>query len=231
MPPLQHIIFSLCLISGLLLSSACSTNTVLEDKPSSPEQQAADTFTIENNIKGDQDSESLVATDPAENDKNNEKESVDAGDKSNDIDNDGRSNTKDQCPETLAYVPVDKNGCPQERFSLIVEFKSEIFRIEELEGNPVFPVVAFMKKNPQYDIFLTGLVETAEGPYFDQRLSEKRARDASDYLVGQGVREPRITPDARMTSPMATEESPLGESQNRRLKIEFVKIFDDSMIK
>ena len=144
-----------------------------------------------------------------------------------DSDKDGISATQDKCTQSPEFIPVDRDGCAKDRFTLLVEFKDNLFKLEQVEGSPEFDVIAFMQQNPDYDVFVTGLAETIEGPAFDQRLSEKRAREVSLYLIEQGIKEPRITPHARMTEPMATQESPLGEQQNRRLKLEFIKISHD----
>ena len=130
------------------------------------------------------------------------------------------------CGQSLSFIPQDSHGCPRDRFTLIVEFKNHLFTVEQAHQQP-FDVVGFLQKHTSYDVFITGLAETAEGPAFDQRLSEKRAREARLFLIEQGIHEPRITPHARMTEPMATQEAPLGEEQNRRLKLDFVKMYRD----
>lgn len=74
--------------------------------------------------------------------------------------------------------------------------------------------------HPGLKLAVEGHTDSVGGDEFNQRLSEQRANAVRDYLVQQGVAQDSIT--ARgfgKTRPVATNDTPAGRQQNRRVEL------------
>jgi outer membrane protein OmpA-like peptidoglycan-associated protein/opacity protein-like surface antigen len=141
-----------------------------------------------------------------------------------DTDNDGVNDVIDLCGKTLMSVPVNEAGCPQYRFDINLEFKFATYRIEDLVNQPSFDVVAFLQKNPNYALRITGYADSQGNAEFNQRLSRERAEQASDYLQQKGIDAERIEVLGRgENDPLYDNDSPEHRLANRRINLEFYR--------
>jgi outer membrane protein OmpA-like peptidoglycan-associated protein len=77
-----------------------------------------------------------------------------------------------------------------------------------------------LQDNPGTEIMLVGHTDAVGRPDYNQDLSLRRARAASSYLAGQGVRSERLLTSGRgETEPIATNDDEAGRRQNRRVEI------------
>ena len=77
-----------------------------------------------------------------------------------------------------------------------------------------------LKDYPDTNIMIYGHTDNVGSDAMNQTLSENRANAVKNYLVAQGVNSSRITTKGMgETSPVQTNETEAGRSQNRRVEI------------
>lgn len=70
------------------------------------------------------------------------------------------------------------------------------------------------------EVLIVGHTDSKGSEEYNQRLSERRANSAAEYLVEQGLRASRITTRGKGESePVATNETVEGRQQNRRVEV------------
>jgi outer membrane protein OmpA-like peptidoglycan-associated protein len=80
-----------------------------------------------------------------------------------------------------------------------------------------------MIRYPENDIIVKGHTDSKGSEAYNQELSQKRATAVKDHLVSRGVTVQRITAQGLgETRPVATNETPEGRQQNRRVEIEII---------
>lgn len=78
-----------------------------------------------------------------------------------------------------------------------------------------------LKRYPDTDIVVKGHTDSTGDESYNLRLSEERADNVRRYLVGEGVSAQRITAVGYGEAfPMASNATPAGRQQNRRVEIE-----------
>jgi outer membrane protein OmpA-like peptidoglycan-associated protein len=78
-------------------------------------------------------------------------------------------------------------------------------------------------KNTSIDV--VGHTDSVGADDYNQRLSEQRARSVAEYLAGQGVLPARLLIAGRgKHQPIASNDTPEGRSQNRRVTLEIIPI-------
>ena len=138
-----------------------------------------------------------------------------------DDDKDGVVNTKDQCPGTPTAADVDRRGC---WVLTDVKFDSGSWEILPRFHNELDDVVKVMKENPDLDIIVEGHTDSLGSAEANQELSAKRAQAVKDYLVDQGISETRLTTKGYGEErPAATNETPAGRAENRRIELDVVR--------
>jgi len=81
-------------------------------------------------------------------------------------------------------------------------------------------LAASLADNPKTDVMIVGHTDSVGRPEYNNGLSERRARAASDYLAAQGVSRSRLRPSGRgEDEPIASNESETGRQQNRRVEL------------
>jgi outer membrane protein OmpA-like peptidoglycan-associated protein len=81
-------------------------------------------------------------------------------------------------------------------------------------------LVAAAKAQPTWSFGIEGHTDNVGGEVHNQTLSEKRAASVKAYLVEAGVAATRLTTQGfGATKPVASNETELGKSQNRRVEI------------
>jgi outer membrane protein OmpA-like peptidoglycan-associated protein len=80
-------------------------------------------------------------------------------------------------------------------------------------------LIVFNKFNDTF-IEIEGHTDSTGGANYNLNLSEKRARSVSDYFTSKGISRGRISHFGRGSSrPVASNQSTIGRSQNRRVEI------------
>jgi outer membrane protein OmpA-like peptidoglycan-associated protein len=75
-------------------------------------------------------------------------------------------------------------------------------------------------KYPNTDVLIVGHTDATGGDSYNQGLSERRAKSALNFLVGEGVAPSRLRSAGRgETEPIASNDTEAGQAQNRRVEI------------
>jgi len=70
------------------------------------------------------------------------------------------------------------------------------------------------------EVLIVGHTDSKGAEAYNQRLSERRARSAAEYLMEQGLRPSRISTQGKGESePVATNDTAAGRQQNRRVEV------------
>ena len=81
-------------------------------------------------------------------------------------------------------------------------------------------VADILMRYPDFDIFVEGHTDSTGEETYNQWLSEKRAWTVADFLVARGVNSIRVQVIGfGETRPVATNETPEGRQQNRRVEL------------
>lgn len=80
---------------------------------------------------------------------------------------------------------------------------------------PLFKLADLMKKHPEMRLKIVGHTSAEGTPEVNQKLSEARAKAASDFLVSRGIDESRISYEGKGSSELLNTENPMAE-ENRR---------------
>ncbi len=156
-----------------------------------------------------------------------------------DRDGDGVPDYRDLCPDTKpAYIrQVDENGCAEvtrtdshvlssdvlfgfDKFNLTSAAKTTLDSIaySVTEDNSVNLSVKDIRLVKE--LFVVGHTDSIGKQSYNQRLSEKRARSVTNYLVSRGVPASRITQTGEgEMNPVASNETREGRALNRRVEI------------
>ncbi len=82
-----------------------------------------------------------------------------------------------------------------------------------------------LKRYPESRVVVKGYTDSVGSETLNQQLSERRAQNVANYLIAQGVSPSRITAlGFGEQFPLATNATPEGRQQNRRVEIEIVPI-------
>lgn len=101
---------------------------------------------------------------------------------------------------------------------LMFDFDSDIVRAEAAKN--LRALAASLDKYPNTDVLVVGHTDAVGNDQYNQGLSEKRARSAANYLVGEGVTPSRLRSVGRgETEPIATNDTDDGRQLNRRVEV------------
>jgi len=137
-----------------------------------------------------------------------------------DSDGDGVPDYLDQCPNTPKGYTVDKKGCVL-KIDLKVNFGNNSSVIEANGMKKVKEFARFLLDHPTYNTTIIGHTSIAgnESREYNIALSQRRAQSVKNALVGFGVIASRIkTVGKGPDMPIATNDSPEGRAQNRRIE-------------
>lgn len=137
-----------------------------------------------------------------------------------DADGDGVPDAADDCPGTAAGTPVDASGCPRMPRLEGVHFAFDKATLTAAAEDILDEVVQTVHDNPHIRVELVGHTDSVGSADYNQRLSQRRADSARDYLVGRGIDADRLTTDGRGESePIADNATEAGRRENRRVEI------------
>jgi outer membrane protein OmpA-like peptidoglycan-associated protein len=119
--------------------------------------------------------------------------------------------------------------------SLLVNFQSTLlFDTDSASLQPgawdrLRSLARTLNNYPKSDVIIKGHTDNVGDERYNLKLSDERADSVRDFLVAEGVSSPRITAIGFGESmPVATNASPEGRQQNRRVEIE-IRPHDDVM--
>ncbi|MCC7244169.1 MAG: OmpA family protein [Saprospiraceae bacterium] len=152
--------------------------------------------------------------------------------KPTDTDGDGVNDKDDRCPNTPGLIGND--GCPEvkqevkEKLAIAtkaVQFETGKAVLKRESYAVLDDVINILRLYPEYALAISGHTDDIGNDERNLRLSEERAKTCYDYLVFRGIKRDRLRHagfgEAR---PIASNETPEGREQNRR--VEFEVIFD-----
>ncbi|MFE1812893.1 OmpA family protein [Metapseudomonas otitidis] len=161
-----------------------------------------------------------------------------------DADGDGVFDRRDTCPNTPAGMKVNHNGCPQPSYPDTVRnepppppppAEDEVIVLSD-QGKVLFAfdsaeltaaakqelatIATRLNGASMVSVKVVGHTDSVGADGYNQRLSERRARSAADYLISQGVPSGKVTTEGFGESqPVADNGTDAGRAQNRRVEI------------
>jgi outer membrane protein OmpA-like peptidoglycan-associated protein len=101
---------------------------------------------------------------------------------------------------------------------LLYDFDSDVVKPTAREN--LRNLAASLDEYPDTDLLIVGHTDSVGADAYNQRLSERRARAAADYLVSQGVNGGRIrTRGLGESEPKASNATDAGRAENRRVEV------------
>jgi OOP family OmpA-OmpF porin len=138
-----------------------------------------------------------------------------------DTDGDGVLDYMDQCPNSSTGAVVNESGCEKVTMSmsLTVEFPNDSDELGPVGSHPDFAAaVAFLSAHENVSATIEGHTDSRGEAAYNQVLSEKRAKAASDRLIERGVDASRISSIGYGESkPIADNDTAEGRQTNRRI--------------
>jgi len=171
-----------------------------------------------------------------------------------DHDGDGVKDYRDKCPNTPKGTTVDKNGCPpaigdadgdgvpdnadrcQETplgadVNIMgcwvikdLHFETNLSIIQEKYYRSLNKVVTILKNNPLLNAEIQGHTDNRGSHNYNQKLSERRAKAVTSYLIKRGISPSRISyVGYGYDLPISTNRTEEGRALNRRVQIKPMK--------
>lgn len=101
-----------------------------------------------------------------------------------------------------------------------INFDSDSDQIRPESKPTLDQVAAMLKQNAGWKITIEGHTDNTSTPEHNQQLSERRANAVKSYLTGADIDAARLTASGLgSTKPVATNETPLGRAENRRVEL------------
>lgn len=142
-----------------------------------------------------------------------------------DADGDGVIDCYDKCPGTPAGAKVDANGCDIIA-DLVVEVTADHFDFDSAKLKPKMKAILDdvadrVKASPgDEQLEIVGHTDSTGPDAYNQKLSERRARSAADYLVARGVSSSKIsTRGMGESQPVTDNSTDANRAKNRRVEI------------
>lgn len=117
-------------------------------------------------------------------------------------------------------------GVQRQGDTIVLSMPNEVtFPLDSAELQPegrraLDDVAGVLRDNPRTTIDVVGYTDSSGTEAYNQRLSERRAGTVAQYLERQGVQRERILASGRGESnPVASNRTPEGRAQNRRVEI------------
>jgi OOP family OmpA-OmpF porin len=140
-----------------------------------------------------------------------------------DSDGDGVPDYLDRCPGTPPGLKVDATGCEIEELVLKgVNFETGSAKLTSDSAATLDAVVALLKLRPNSRAEIHGFTDSVGGDAYNRKLSERRAQSVMEYLVEHGIPAAGLSAEGLGKSdPIATNATPEGRAQNRRVTVRF----------
>lgn len=145
-----------------------------------------------------------------------------------DADGDGVCDGKDQCPGTPAGTAVDALGCPtkveeshESKWLEPILFDFNEYHIRGTDMPAMRRTLDWIRGNAGSTVAIHGHADWIGTDEYNQKLSERRAKAAYDWLIAHGVDASRLSSDGMGESqPAADNATDEGRAKNRRAEFE-----------
>jgi outer membrane protein OmpA-like peptidoglycan-associated protein len=135
-----------------------------------------------------------------------------------DTDGDGINDENDKCPK-LAGI-ADNMGCPE----MVIYYKRDESELTVDDKAQLDKVVTFLTANSSLNVTLEGHTSTLGEAAYNQTLSERRVKQATDYLVSKGISANRISGKGYGEQfPIGDQNTEEGRAQSRRTIVKIAK--------
>jgi OOP family OmpA-OmpF porin len=125
-----------------------------------------------------------------------------------------------QAPTAFRYSPTEE-WPNKESIYFRVEFESGKDVIKQSFYSSLDDLVSFLKKHPDWPVILRGYADNTGNEEKNIQLSKNRANVVKNYLVSKGISASSIEVFGYgSTNPVASNNTPTGKAQNRRVEIE-----------
>jgi outer membrane protein OmpA-like peptidoglycan-associated protein len=162
-----------------------------------------------------------------------------------DTDGDGVPDYLDKCPDSPAGVAVDKNGCPvkeveaemkkdltpdqviiQKVIVTPVHFLSDKSYLTDYSKGILDKLIKTLNSDKNYDVNMYGYTDSQGSDNYNLKLSQERIDSVLKYLTSKGISKERIIHQKALgkTKPIASNKTPEGRLQNRRVEFEIFKM-------
>jgi outer membrane protein OmpA-like peptidoglycan-associated protein len=86
-------------------------------------------------------------------------------------------------------------------------------------------LLAFLQQHPSMNVEVIGHTDIAGTGEYNQDLSERRSKAVITWLISKGINSTRLLSSGKgSTEPIATNETAIGRSQNRRVDIKVISL-------
>lgn len=147
-----------------------------------------------------------------------------------DADGDGVPDSRDNCPDTPRNYAVDANGCPipieeVARVELEVHFDFDQAVVKPEYFSEIEEVAQFMRQYPDVIVELEGHTDSTGTDEYNMGLSDRRANAVRQVLLDRfSIQGSRVTARGFGESqPIASNDTPAGRAQNRRVITVIIK--------
>jgi OOP family OmpA-OmpF porin len=127
--------------------------------------------------------------------------------------------------DDVTLSPVDSTGLPLLVPDKIMVLEDILFEynkaiLQESSKPQLNELAEYLKANQQYHINIMGHTDSIGGKAYNLKLSEDRALSIKEYLLQQGIQEPRITSVGKGSDfPLVPNDSEENRKTNRRVEI------------
>jgi outer membrane protein OmpA-like peptidoglycan-associated protein len=134
------------------------------------------------------------------------------------------STTVGSCPHWKGVGTEQQIAADLEKFGRSrvygINFDTDSDHIKDESKPTLDKIVALLKAAPDLKLSIEGHTDSTASAEYNQRLSERRAAAVSAYLVAAGIEASRLSSVGYgATRPVATNDTALGRSQNRRVEL------------
>lgn len=149
---------------------------------------------------------------------------VDARGCPRDSDSDGVPDNRDRCPGTPAGVRVDDSGCPLPEEVMLrvdrLQFAFDSAALDARAKSALDAAVDVIRSHASVQLDVVGYTDASGPEAYNQRLSERRAQAAVDYLVSRGADREQLRAVGRgEADPVADNGTRDGRERNRRVEL------------
>lgn len=103
---------------------------------------------------------------------------------------------------------------------LLLFYETDKYELQEESTAELERLVRFMKETPSVLVDITGHTDSVGNDEYNQKLSERRANSAVEYLTKHGIAATRLTAKGYgKTIPVATNDTEQGRAENRRVEM------------
>jgi OOP family OmpA-OmpF porin len=140
-----------------------------------------------------------------------------------DSDGDGVADYKDKCPNTAPGQRVDSVGCDYVD-TIVINATTDHFDFDSARLKPAMKaalddIAAKVSASGSVgNLVIVGHTDSIGSAAYNQKLSERRAQSAANYLAGKGLRDLSISGMGE-NQPVADNRTRAGRAANRRVEI------------